>query len=93
MHLTGAKVLLVIAEHVAAPEYGHMIQSKQLVPASAPNENSKVPEEAIFTIIHVLFNSPEFIQPSFEEAGFVNGFETLDPVVNSTTDPDPLGSI
>ena len=83
----------MIAEHVEAPEYGHMIQSKQLEPPSAPNENSKVPEEAIFTIIHVLFNSPESIQPSFEEAGFINGFETVDPVVNSTTDPDPLGSI
>jgi hypothetical protein len=64
-----------------------------LLPPSAPKENSSVPEEAIFTIIHVLFNSPERRQPSLEDAGFVLGLETEDPVVNSTTDPEPLGSI
>jgi len=46
----------------------------------------------MFTIIHVLFNSPLSKQPEFAEAGFTVGFET-EPETNSTTFPDPFGSI
>jgi hypothetical protein len=73
-----------------------MIQSRQPVPPTAPNENSNVPEVATFTTIQVLFNSPESKQPSFNvvaELGFVCGFEMVLDVVNSTTFPEPLGSI
>jgi hypothetical protein len=69
-----------------------MIQSKQPKPPGAPNENSSVPVLAMFTIIHVLFNSPLSRQPVFAEAGLIEGFET-DPETNSTTLPDPFGSI
>ena len=68
-----------------------MIQSKHPVPPSAPNENSSVPEEAMFTTIQVEFNSPDKRQPELVELGLVEGFET-DPVVNSVTEPLPLGS-
>jgi hypothetical protein len=46
----------------------------------------------MFTIIHVLFNSPLSKHPVFAEAGFTEGFET-DPDTNSITLPDPFGSI
>jgi hypothetical protein len=54
-------------------------------------ENSNVPEVAIFTIIHVLFNSPESKQPELADAGFIDGLETV-PETNSVTKPEPLGS-
>jgi hypothetical protein len=69
-----------------------MIQSKHPDPPGAPNENSRVPVVATFTTIQVLFNSPESKQPWFADAIFVDGFEN-EPVVNSTTFPEPLGSI
>ena len=93
LHLIGASVLLIICVHEAGPVYGHIIQSRQFEDAaSAPNENSNVPVVAMFTTIQVLFASPVNKQPWFAEKGFIDGFEN-DPEVNSTTDPEPLGSI
>jgi hypothetical protein len=57
--------------------YGHIIQSKQPIPLSWPNENSKVPVPATLIIIHVGFNSPESKQPELPEPGFIDGFETV----------------
>ena len=93
---TGAKVLFMICVHVAGPAYGHMIQSKHPVPPTAPNENSRVPVVATFTTIHVLFNSPDNRHPELRvvpKLGFVCGFEMELSVLNSTTFPEPLGSI
>jgi len=39
----------------------------------------------------VLFASPVNKQPEFADPGFIDGLEN-DPEVNSTTDPEPLGS-
>jgi hypothetical protein len=73
-----------------------MIQSRHPVPPSAPKENSSVPVVATLITIHVLFNSPDNKQPSLSvvaELGFICGFEMLLAVVNSTTFPEPFGSI
>jgi hypothetical protein len=92
LHLIGARVLLIICVHEAGPVYGHIIQSRQFEDAaSAPKENSRVPVVAILTTIQVLFASPVNKQPELADPGFVEGFET-EPDVNSTTDPEPLGS-
>lgn len=69
-----------------------MIQSKQPKPPEAPKENSRVPVLAIFTTIHVLFNSPDNRQPEFDDAGLVLGFDTT--LKNSSSiAPEPLGSM
>ena len=70
-----------------------MIQSRHLLVEvlGAPNENSKVPVLAIFTINQVLFTSPVKRQPAFDEAGFTEGLEIL-PTVNSVNNPLFAGS-
>lgn len=85
-------MLFIIWLHVVGPAYGHIIQSKHPDPPAVPIENSSVPEDAMLTTIHVLFNSPDKRHPEFVEPGLVDGFETV-PEVNSVTAPDPLGSI